>query len=200
MSLPLYKEMALQAPEQQLRAILLALCDSSSVRSRAENHYRALKAADNPSTGLKRKAANDLFVCVQCDEAFSQEDNTETSCWYHPGARGKKTDAAVGSLDVDDSEDFWADHDEDCHGEIDTWEMREEMPDGFIWSCCGKLGGRKGCTNGKHEADTGRSKRGGNIPSGSDLRKNNGSHFPVSDEDEDEDEDEEEDGDEEDEE
>jgi hypothetical protein len=77
--------MAILAPEQQLRAILLALCDDRSVRARAENHYRALKAADNPSTGLKRKAANDLFVCVQCDEAFTQEDNTETSCRYHPG-------------------------------------------------------------------------------------------------------------------
>ncbi|WZH40510.1 uncharacterized protein QYS62_001443 [Fusarium acuminatum] len=174
--------MALLASEQQLRAILLALCDDSSVRALAENHYRALKAADDPSTGLKRKAADDLFVCVQCDEAFTEESNTETSCWYHP-----ETDAAVGDLDVDDSGDFWADHDEDCHGEIDTWEMREEMPDGFVWSCCRKLGGRKGCTKGKHEADTGRSKRGGNVPSGSNLRKNNGSHFPVSDEDDDED-------------
>lgn len=99
----------------------------------------------------------------------------------------EETDAAVGDLDVDDSGDFWADHDEDCHGEIDTWEMRAEMPDGFVWSCCKKLGGRKGCTKGKHEADTGRSKRGGNVPSGSNLRKNNGSHFPVSDEDEDDD-------------
>ncbi|KAF4990068.1 hypothetical protein FGRMN_8687 [Fusarium graminum] len=174
MSLPLYTEMARLAPEHQVRAILLALCDDSSVRARAENHYRALKAADNPSTGVKRKATTDLYVCVQCDGAFSHESNTETSCRYHPG-----------SLDVDDSEDFWADHDEDCHGEIDTVEMREEMPDGFAWSCCGKLGGRKGCTKGRHEADTMRSKRGGIVPAGNDLRKNNGSHLPVSDEDDD---------------
>jgi hypothetical protein len=85
MSLPLEKEMVHLAPEHQLRAILLALCDDSSVRARALNHYRALKAADNPTTGLKRKAWNDLFVCVQCDGAFSHEDNTETSCRYHPG-------------------------------------------------------------------------------------------------------------------
>jgi hypothetical protein len=77
--------MALLASEQQLRAILLALCDDSSVRALAENHYRALKAADDPSTGLKRKATDDLFVCVQCDEAFTEESNTETSCWYHLG-------------------------------------------------------------------------------------------------------------------
>lgn len=97
MSLPLYKEMALLAPEQQLRAILLALCDDRSTRALAENHYRALKAADNPSTGLKRKAT-DLFVCVQCDEAFTEESNTETSCWYHPGLSTYTNHLTLGEL------------------------------------------------------------------------------------------------------
>ena len=58
----------------------------------------------------------------------------------------------TGNLDVDDSEDFWADHDEDCHGIIDTDEMREEFPDGFIWDCCEELGSAKGCTVGRHHA------------------------------------------------
>ncbi|KAF4436083.1 hypothetical protein F53441_13331 [Fusarium austroafricanum] len=168
MSLPPGKELALLAPEHQVRSVLLALLDDPVVRHRALNHYHTLKAADNPATGLKRKAMNDLFVCVQCDQAFTQEDNTETSCRYHPG-----------DLDVDDEEDFWADHDEDCHGEINTVEMREEMPDGFRWSCCRKLGGRKGCTKGKHEADSAKSNRGGHVPSGSEMRKNAGSHFDV---------------------
>ncbi|KAF5551761.1 hypothetical protein FNAPI_7367 [Fusarium napiforme] len=172
MSFKLEQEMVHLAPEQHVRAILLALLDDPSVKARALNHYSRLKAADNPVTGLKRKAMNDLFVCVQCDQAFTHQDNTETSCRYHPG-----------DLDVDDTGDFWADHDEDCHGEIDTPEMREEMPDGFRWACCDKLGGRKGCTKGKHQADPAKSRRGGNVPSGGDLRKNNGSHYPVSDED-----------------
>ncbi|KAF5023118.1 hypothetical protein F66182_4813 [Fusarium sp. NRRL 66182] len=168
MSLPLEKEMVHLAPEHHLRAILQALCDDPAVRARALNHYNALKAADNPTTGLKRKAVTDLFVYVQCDRVFTREDNTEQSCLYHPG-----------DLDVDDSNDFWADHDENCHGEIDTPEMREEMPDGFAWSCCGKLGGSKGCTKGKHEFDPARSKRGGNVPAGSDLRKNAGEHGGI---------------------
>ncbi|KAM0547045.1 hypothetical protein ACHAPJ_010588 [Fusarium lateritium] len=176
MSLPLDKEMIHLAPEHQLRAILLALCDDKDVCARALNHYRVLKAADNPSSGLKRKAYNDLFVCVQCDGAFTNEDNTEKSCLYHPG-----------DLDVDDSNDFWADHDEDCHGVIDTPEMREEMPDGFAWSCCGELGGSKGCTRGKHEADPGRSKRGGDVPAGSELRKNAGEHGGIYDDTDEED-------------
>ncbi|RBR23563.1 uncharacterized protein FIESC28_03745 [Fusarium coffeatum] len=165
MSLTLDKEMVHLAPEHQLRAILLALCDDPTVLKRALNHYRALKAADNPTTGLKRKAYNDLFVCVQCDEAFTNEVNTEEPCRYHPG-----------ELEVDDEGDFWADHDENCHGEIDTDDMREECPDGFIWDCCNELGGSKGCTAGKHMADPGRSQRGGNVPAGSQMKKNAGSH------------------------
>jgi hypothetical protein len=43
-------------------------------------------------------------------------------------------------LEVDFDSGFWADHDEDCHGSIDTDEMRKEFPDGFIWDCCDKHG------------------------------------------------------------
>jgi hypothetical protein len=103
--------------------------------------------------------------------------------------------STVGDLEVDDSGDFWADHDEDCHGEIDTPEMREECPDGFKWSCCSKLGGAKGCTKGKHQADPARSQRGGDVPAGSELKKNAGSHYPVAEEEDDDDDDEEDDED-----
>lgn len=34
----------------------------------------------------------------------------------------------LGDLEVDVYGDFWADHDEDCHGEIDTEEMRKDYP------------------------------------------------------------------------
>ena len=37
-----------------------------------------------------------------------------------------------GELEIYNDEDFWTDHDEDCHGEIDTEEMREEYPEGFV--------------------------------------------------------------------
>lgn len=57
-----------------------------------------------------------------------------------------------GRLEVDDENDFWADHDEDCHGTIDTPEMREEYPEGFFWTCCDKLGTDEGCTRGRHRA------------------------------------------------
>ena len=42
---------------------------------------------------------------------------------------------------MDYNGDFWADHDEDCHGEVDTDQMRKESPHGFIWTCCNIHGG-----------------------------------------------------------
>jgi len=53
---------------------------------------------------------------------------------------------------VDDEGDFWADHDEDCHGMIDTEEMRREFPEGFSYPCCGQDGTAAGCTRGMHRA------------------------------------------------
>ena len=55
----------------------------------------------------------------------------------------------TGDLEVDYEGDFWADHDEDCHGKIDTNSMRREYPEGFKWTCCEKTGDESGCTLGK---------------------------------------------------
>lgn len=58
----------------------------------------------------------------------------------------------IAEMEVDDSEDFWADHDEDCHGVIDSDFCREEYPDGFRWSCCDRLGSDKGCRKHPHKS------------------------------------------------
>lgn len=55
--------------------------------------------------------------------------------------------------------DFWADHDENCHGIIDSDFCRKEYPEGFIWSCCGEIGTHPGCKSSQHESDPARSKR-----------------------------------------
>lgn len=73
------------APEHQIRAILLALCDDRAVRQRALKHYAAVQSLNSEATGLKRKAAGDLCICVQCDSPFYKEDNVRRACRYHPG-------------------------------------------------------------------------------------------------------------------
>ena len=63
------------------------------------------------------------------------------------------------NLEVDYAADVWADHDENCHGTIDTDEMREVNPEGFVWDCCDKPGDEEGCQRGRHQADPGKSKK-----------------------------------------
>ena len=55
--------------------------------------------------------------------------------------------------------DHWADHDEDCHGEIDTDENRKEYPEGFMWTCCDQTGDVEGCETGLHQAQESRKRR-----------------------------------------
>lgn len=57
---------------------------------------------------------------------------------------------------VNDEGDFWADHDEDCHGDPDI--LIHDDPDGTfqegaIWSCCDKDGFHKGCVKTRHVPD-----------------------------------------------
>lgn len=46
----------------------------------------------------------------------------------------------LGDLEPYYDSDFWADHDEDCHGPIDTQENRRDHPEGFQWDCCDTSG------------------------------------------------------------
>ncbi|KAK0645338.1 hypothetical protein DIS24_g7988 [Lasiodiplodia hormozganensis] len=81
-------------------------------------------------------------MCEQCHKEFDTTKNSSDACVWHSG-----------DLEVDVYGDFWADHDEDYHGEIDTEEMREEFPDGFIWEgCCEQRGSAKGCEVSEHVA------------------------------------------------
>jgi hypothetical protein len=57
-----------------------------------------------------------------------------------------------GVLDVDWDSDVWADHDENCHGPIDTQENQHNHPEGFIWTCCDKFGDEPGCRRGRHKS------------------------------------------------
>ncbi|KAH6842187.1 hypothetical protein B0I37DRAFT_329367 [Chaetomium sp. MPI-CAGE-AT-0009] len=136
------------ASNETVRSILIALCDDDRVRSKAlkyldmiepEAKLNANAAPRSDPNTKKRKPASTLSICLRCGEAFS--DGTTDRCTYHDG-----------DLEPDYDGDFWADHDERCHGVIDTDAMREEFPDGFVWDCCEKLGSEPGCRKGRHES------------------------------------------------
>lgn len=64
---------------------------------------------------------------------------------------GLNPDTNINTDNSHPDEDFFADHDEDCHGIIDTDEMREEYPDGFIYECCDRNGEEEPCIKDWHE-------------------------------------------------
>ncbi|KAL6704685.1 hypothetical protein ACN47E_007967 [Coniothyrium glycines] len=78
-------------------------------------------------------------ICIQCNNEYNVLSNDKRSCIWHEG-----------ELEVDHEGDFWADHDERCHGTIDTDEMRREYPEGFIWNCCDESGENEGCKKSRH--------------------------------------------------
>jgi hypothetical protein len=41
---------------------------------------------------------------------------------------------------------MWPDHDENCHGPIDTEENRRDYPGSFIYPCCDRDGEEQPCT------------------------------------------------------
>ncbi|EAT80976.1 hypothetical protein HBH56_164350 [Parastagonospora nodorum] len=78
-------------------------------------------------------------ICEQCNEEYDVLHNNKKSCQWHEGEQ-----------EVDWDGDFWADHDERCHGTIDTPEMRKEHPEGFVWDCCDEPGDAAGCKTSRH--------------------------------------------------
>ncbi|OAG03085.1 uncharacterized protein CC84DRAFT_1219992 [Paraphaeosphaeria sporulosa] len=98
-----------------------------------------------PQLGNKRKRYE---VCKQCDKEYDSLVNTKTSCIYHDG-----------ELEVDWEGDIWADHDERCHGTINTEAMRKEYPEGFLWSCCDRFGDKTGCRKGPHRPQEAKRRR-----------------------------------------
>lgn len=72
------------APEHQVRAVLLALCDDQPTQAKAARLLESIRGAQ--AGPLKRKAAADVFVCMQCDEPFSSGDKRHGHCRYHYGS------------------------------------------------------------------------------------------------------------------
>lgn len=76
-----------EASEAELRAAVLAVCEDTSVMLRIVGHIQKLRDAQSKvsDTGEKRKATEQIFICVRCGEAFSEEANHSKACTYHHG-------------------------------------------------------------------------------------------------------------------
>ncbi|KKY33354.1 hypothetical protein UCDDA912_g06730 [Diaporthe ampelina] len=163
----------LLAPEPLIRAVLVALCDNERLHARSIRYLDRLeKLHPAPtSTGTakseapadippqppgskllgKRKSSEPTppQICIQCRHAFLPGSNNPQACAFHHGR-----------LNIDPSHRTWA-GEGPLKARHDTDDNREDRPEGFLWSCCGRGGARPGCTEGEHLAVRahGRSKR-----------------------------------------
>ncbi|KAI7786517.1 hypothetical protein LA080_003246 [Diaporthe eres] len=155
----------LLAPEPLIRAVLVALCDSERLHARSLRYLDRLEKLDPAptSTGTtkseapantqqqptgsrllgKRKAPEPPppQICIQCKYAFHPDSNNPRACVFHHG-----------NLKIDPSHRTWAGQASPHQPHHDTDDNGEDRPEGFRWSCCGRGGGRPGCTEGEHLA------------------------------------------------
>ncbi|KAL2756655.1 hypothetical protein ACRALDRAFT_1080818 [Sodiomyces alcalophilus JCM 7366] len=167
-----------QTPEPLVRAILLALCDDTRVRTRAFQYLARLEQheaeARRPSVAvsaaggeegsrsptsasyahgntnpMKRKKTGAPRICAQCDMIFTDEENEFGACRYHSGI-----------LELADETKIEIDWDAVSVEELDTESHREAFPAAFRWICCRVAADQAGCRRGRHEANPDRSRKG----------------------------------------
>ncbi|KAJ5217200.1 hypothetical protein N7468_010208 [Penicillium chermesinum] len=104
-----------------------------------ENKGEVSKTDRPPSETARPKRLRTRYaLCQNCNEEFDVSENTQQSCRFHP------------EESVPDYDDFFADHDENCHGTIDCEETRKEYPEGFIYGCCDRNGEEEPCMTDWH--------------------------------------------------
>ncbi|AEO67918.1 uncharacterized protein THITE_2117094 [Thermothielavioides terrestris NRRL 8126] len=120
------------ATDHEVRTVLAGLCADRRVRESAGELFDRLERAS------KHYAADALYICINCRQAYVEALNAAGGCRYHPG-----------HLVLDPDSDAWV----DCYGDEirDDEDMRRDNPDGFEWSCCGKSGSEPGCTRASHK-------------------------------------------------
>mmetsp|Transcript_25238 Transcript_25238/g.49153 ORF Transcript_25238/g.49153 Transcript_25238/m.49153 type:complete len:198 (-) Transcript_25238:664-1257(-) len=97
--------------------------------------------APSPEHREQKKQRQQLEQYIELDSSDdpgsedSQHDSNEGPM-HHPGV-----------LEV--NYDNWPDHDERCHGVIDSNALRREYPENYVWSCCNSDGDTEGCTKGE---------------------------------------------------
>ncbi|KAI5921847.1 hypothetical protein F4810DRAFT_676138 [Camillea tinctor] len=129
------------APDDLVRAALIALCNKPSNKNKALDYINKMTAlkGDAAAVGQKRKRESPVKICIKCEDSFYEEDNGPKACLFHDG-----------DLEMDDTRWTWNDW---PYCEVmDTPENREEYPNSYLWSCCEKRGTERGCTSGRHES------------------------------------------------
>ncbi|KAE9377470.1 hypothetical protein N431DRAFT_434721 [Stipitochalara longipes BDJ] len=124
-------------------------CDSESGGEKEDEDDNGSDSDEERESRTKLKpiaAADDDMVpkyatCLNCKVNFDVTNNERGYCRWHTGEKEADWDG-----------DFWADHDEDCHGRIDDLIDEPDVAEGFKWSCCQEFGDNEGCKSTRHKA------------------------------------------------
>jgi len=86
-------------------------------------------------------------VCLNCNDDYdASTPRVMGECVYHPG-------------DLEVNEEEFVDHDERCHGPMDTKANRRDFPENFTWNCCQNNGRADGCEEDRHQPGGSKKKR-----------------------------------------
>ena len=121
------------------KPIVISSACTGAKRKELDDVDRNVNAATSRKRGKSKHATSTHAVCLNCNDLFDYASNEEGDCVYHDGHLEETYDS-----------DVWVDHDEDCHGVIDSDELRCEYPKKYIWECCEQSGEKRRCRTGKH--------------------------------------------------
>ncbi|OAA33403.1 hypothetical protein AAL_00868 [Moelleriella libera RCEF 2490] len=110
------EERIMSAPGHHVKAVLLSVCSDTEVKNHVVSRLDALTQFESAGeTNRKRKADDDLAVCVQCEDPFFKDDNPFGSCFYHTGRHETDPYKAYreSEEDQEDSEEDLEDSEED---------------------------------------------------------------------------------------
>lgn len=104
------------ATQSRLEKTLRSLCNNPAILPHIEAALLTPSAVASSNGNERPRYA----TCKRCFVEFQPSLAYHKACDWHPG-----------ECEVDWDNDFWADHDEDCHGPLDTDDNRVEYPEGL---------------------------------------------------------------------
>ncbi|KAI0481427.1 hypothetical protein F4859DRAFT_419217 [Xylaria cf. heliscus] len=168
----------LAAPEDILRAVLIALCQDSRQQEKALSHFHNLQALRSEQLECDDTATADSIGSEASDPIPNGSDETSNGGSRINGVAPSKKRVAseiaicdicqeafsyddnpsdscryhTGSLEVNDDSSVWDDWEVWREGDPYAEENMETYPEGYIWDCCKKRGDKSGCARGSHSA------------------------------------------------
>ncbi|KAK4561086.1 hypothetical protein LTR86_005041 [Recurvomyces mirabilis] len=131
------------------RAVLLQICrDNAEAEDIAQTSLLITHASGLTLKRARTAWQSMMSLAIVLAIAFTIEVGYHTNS----GLVNSTECAYTGKKKVDYQSDFWADHDDDCHGDPETLHDEPDYADGFIWTCCDGVGDVPGCVVTVHNA------------------------------------------------